>query len=56
MACASNGSLTPDAVYKWPAIGVPDRHWPILMSLTQVTADDLFRANQMARGFREAVQ
>lgn len=49
IAEASSGVLTPDAVYKWPTIGIPDRHWPMLMRLTEVTPDELFAANQAAR-------
>ena len=49
ISAASNGALTPDAVYKWPVIGIPDRHWPMLMRLTKVSVDELFAANLAAR-------
>lgn len=49
IAEASNGTVKKDAVYKWPVIGIQDRHWPLLMSLTQVTADELLAANLAAR-------
>lgn len=49
IADASNGVIKKDAVYKWPTIGIQDRHWPLLMSLTRVSADELFSANQAAR-------
>lgn len=38
------------AIYKWPKIGIPDRHWPTLMRLAGVSADELLTANQVARG------
>jgi hypothetical protein len=50
IAAASAGAVTADAVYKWRRIGIPDRHWPLLMSLSGVTADELVRANRAARG------
>ena len=49
IADASNGLISKDAVYKWPTIGIPDRHWPMLMGLTTVSPDELFSANQVAR-------
>lgn len=49
IADASDGSIKRDAVYKWPAIGIPDRHWPILISLAEVTPQQLFDANLAAR-------
>lgn len=42
--------LSFDAVYKWSKIGVPDRHWPLLMSLTETSATELHAANCAARG------
>ena len=47
---ASNGSLQRGAVYKWPQIGIPDRHWPLLMRLSGASADEMLAANQLARG------
>jgi hypothetical protein len=49
IADASQGAIKKDAVYKWPTIGIQDRHWPLLMSLTEVSAEELFAANQAAR-------
>jgi len=46
---ASLGTVSRDAVHKWPTIGIPDRHWPLLMKLTSVTAEELFEANRAAR-------
>lgn len=46
---ASAGTVKKDAVYKWPTIGIQDRHWPLLMSLTEVSADELFQANLAVR-------
>lgn len=50
IADASSGAIKKDAVYKWPAIGVPDRHWPILIERAGVTAEQLYAANLAARG------
>lgn len=49
IADASGGAIKKDAVYKWPAIGIPDRHWPILINLAGVTAQELYLANVAAR-------
>lgn len=50
---AGKRPLTYDAVYKWTKIGIPDRHWPLLMSLTETSPDELYAANLAAR---ESVQ
>lgn len=50
IAEASLGAIKKDAVYKWPSIGVPDRHWPILIERAGVTAEQLYSANLAARG------
>lgn len=46
---ASGGKVKPDAVYKWPSIGIQDRHWPILIQRAGATPDELFEANRTAR-------
>lgn len=46
---ASDGEVKAGAVYKWPKIGVPDRHWPLLMRLSGASADELLTANIAAR-------
>ena len=46
---ASGGSITKDAVYKWPQIGISDRHWAILIDLAGASPGELFEANRMAR-------
>lgn len=39
------------AVYKWEKLGIPERHWPLLMKLSdRITLDRLFMANRIARG------
>ncbi|MBI1179132.1 MAG: hypothetical protein GC201_01145 [Alphaproteobacteria bacterium] len=40
-----------DAIYKWPSIGIPDRHWSALIELSDepLTPNDIFEANQAAR-------
>ena len=49
IAEASDGAFKKDAVYKWPSIGVPDRHWKILMDRAGVTEAQLYAANLAAR-------
>jgi hypothetical protein len=56
IAEASGDRVKKDAVYKWPTIGIPDRHWPLLMSLTTVSADELFEANRAARAASPAAE
>lgn len=47
--------LKPDAVYKWPSIGIPDRHWPVIISLApDITPQVLFEANVQARSAETA--
>jgi len=50
---ASGGAFKTDAVYKWHEIGVPDRHWPLLMTLTDATPEELFEANIKARASKQ---
>lgn len=52
VADATGGEVSVEAVYKWPKIGIPDRHWPAIIRLTGVSADKLLEANIVAR--REA--
>lgn len=49
IALMSKGAVKKDAVYKWPAIGIPDRHWGPIIKVTGLQAGDLYRANQNAR-------
>lgn len=46
---ASSGTINRDAVYKWPTIGVPDRHWDVLIRLCGTTPEELYEANRAAR-------
>ena len=41
--------LTHWALYKWPSIGIPELHWPLIIRLAGVTAEELYRANVAAR-------
>lgn len=43
------GKVEPDSIYKWPTIGIQDRHWPVLIDLASTTPDELFEANRSAR-------
>lgn len=42
-------SVTPDAIYKWDRIGIPDRHWPKIIPLAASNAAELLAANIAAR-------
>jgi len=53
-AAPADAPVTIEAVYKWPKIGIPDRHWPWIMQLAGVTADELLTANVAARSTTEA--
>jgi hypothetical protein len=46
-------SVTRDAVYKWRNTGIPDRHWPIIIELTDRTPSEIYEANLLARGETE---
>lgn len=46
---ASDGAISRDAVYKWPSIGIPDRHWELIIRLAGASPDELYQANLMAR-------
>jgi hypothetical protein len=39
-----------DAVYKWFHNGIPDDHWPLIISRAGVSVDDIYRANQDVKG------
>lgn len=46
---ASSGEIKRDAVYKWPQIGIPDRHWELVIRLALSSAEELYQANLAAR-------
>ena len=49
---ANATGVTADAIYKWPKIGIPDRHWGDLIRLSgnKLSPAILHKANQKARG------
>ncbi|GAA0603412.1 hypothetical protein [Paenochrobactrum glaciei] len=49
IALMSKGAVKKDAVYKWPSIGIPDRHWAPIIKATGLQAADLYQANLNAR-------
>jgi hypothetical protein len=49
ISAALNGAVTPDAVTKWPRIGIPDRHWIFIIPLAKSSADEMMAANLAAR-------
>jgi predicted RNA polymerase sigma factor len=54
VADASSGEVSVDAVYKWPKIGIPDRHWSFLMPLAGASAEEMLAANVAARAPSDA--
>lgn len=46
----SKEPFSKDAVYKWVKGGIPDRHWPIIISLTGLKVSQIYEANVAARG------
>lgn len=49
IAATSGGAFKIDAVYKWPDIGIPDRHWPLIIKLASSSPEELYAANVNAR-------
>ena len=49
IAEASRGAIMQDAVRKWHKIGIPDRHWALVMPMARATPDEMFRANLHVR-------
>ena len=49
IALMSKGAVKKDAVYKWPSIGIPDRHWEPIIKATGLDVSDLYRANLNVR-------
>ncbi|NSL23474.1 hypothetical protein G6M40_01885 [Agrobacterium tumefaciens] len=45
----SSESFSKDAVYKWVKGGIPDRHWPIIISLTGLEVSEIYEANIAVR-------
>lgn len=43
------------AVRKWESIGIPERHWPLVMKLTRTNVKELYAANEAARAVPEAI-
>jgi hypothetical protein len=37
------------SVYKWLDSGIPEKHWPVIMTMAAVTERDLHQANREAR-------
>jgi hypothetical protein len=37
------------AIHKWPKNGIPERHWAALMSLGDITVEELHAANEALR-------
>lgn len=48
IATASRGGVAIDAIHKWRRNGIRDWHWALLMSLCDVSVEQLYAANQMA--------
>jgi hypothetical protein len=46
---ALDNAISVEAVYKWPKIGIPDRHWPVLIPMALSDAEEMMAANIKAR-------
>lgn len=49
IAAASGGTIKSDAVRKWSKIGIPDRHWRLLIDRAGSNPSELFAANEHVR-------
>jgi hypothetical protein len=49
IADACGNKFKVDAVYKWPDIGIPDRHWPLIIERAESSPEELYTANLAAR-------
>jgi hypothetical protein len=54
IATESKGSISVEAVYKWPRIGIPDRHWAVVMPRAKASAHEMLLANTAARSKESA--
>lgn len=54
IAAASRGEISVDAVHKWRRNGIRDWHWALLMSLCDVSVEQLYRANRAGEHRDEA--
>ena len=54
VAESDDKKLTVDAVYKWQHNGIPDRYWAAIIPLANVTADEIFAANEALRSEKVA--
>ncbi|MEM8976998.1 MAG: hypothetical protein AAGD43_33520 [Pseudomonadota bacterium] len=41
--------MSAKAVYDWQDNGIPEKRWPIIMSLTDITEAELHAANEAVR-------
>ena len=48
--------ISAKSIYDWPQIGIPDRHWPILIELASATPEELYEANRSARARRRKAE
>ena len=44
--------ISSKSVYDWPTIGIPERHWPVLIKLAKSSPEELMRVNAKARASR----
>lgn len=42
------------ALYKWVDNGIPERHWPLIIELSGLSADELLAANVAVRAREQA--
>lgn len=46
--------ITVKGIYKWHSIGIPQKHWPVVMRLADVTETELYEANRQLEQDRKA--
>lgn len=49
LSMTTDAPVTPSAVHKWRANGIPELHWPIFIDQTGVSVEMIYRANEALR-------
>lgn len=55
MSSCTPHEITNHAVWKWGLVPVPTRHWPLIIELTGLKPEDLYRANLLAEERRRTI-
>lgn len=46
---AETPKVSVKGVYNWVRIGIPEKHWPLMLRLAKADAGEVYRANRMLR-------